>query len=400
MTKLLFETIHIVMPMATWISIELYCHTRDHVIDCCIFVWTVSQSLWNSSALKISHIYYAAHSTQASAKILSYNILTYPITLACRAQSVGWNLKLLIMKALIFLSLSKTIIKLDVIAIATILISVWILTVRPEFQTADILQKLLLGISKLVYRIMLWGIVGVLGYTHDEYNNMLLTANVFHTIVYTSLRTPVTTLFSSSSFLLDVIALQNLQFLLALCGDVHPNPGPCKINKLKANNLKTNTKHSPESINGESAKVLGTSINLINWNARGLGRVKEQKFQNLLGLMNENDIQIAIVSKTRESAGSQNQTQTQANDYTIYKNAYHDIFHTSRYLSPRNMVWGVCLIVKNGLAFSISKIHDLTLEARLVHGTLTIPTKGQAQPMKVDILGVYGPATKDIAVNP
>jgi hypothetical protein len=58
------------------------------------------------------------------------------------------------------------------------------------------------------------------------------------------------------------------------------------------------------------------------------------------------------------------------------------------------MVWGVCLIVKNGLAFSISKIHDLTLGARHVHGTLTIPTKGHAQPMKVDILGVYGPATK------
>jgi exonuclease III len=145
--------------------------------------------------------------------------------------------------------------------------------------------------------------------------------------------------------------------------------------------------------------MLGTSINLINWNARGLGRVKEQKDQDLLGLMNKNDVQIAIVSETRESAGSPNQTQTQANGYTIYKNAYHDISHTSRYLSPEKMVWGVCLIVKNGLAFSISKIHDLTLGARLVHGTLTIPTKGHAQPMKVDILGVYGPATKYFAVN-
>jgi hypothetical protein len=115
--------------------------------------------------------------------------------------------------------------------------------------------------------------------------------------------------------------------------------------------------------------------------------------------MNENDVQIAIVSKMRESAGSQNQTQTQANGYTIYKNAYHDISHTQQYLSPEKMVWDVYLIVKIGLAFSISKIHDLTLGARLVHGTLTIPTKGHAQLMKVDILGVYGPATKDFAVN-
>jgi hypothetical protein len=139
-----------------------------------------------------------------------------------------------------------------------------------------------------------------------------------------------------------------------------------------------------------------TSINLLNWNARGLG---EQKVQDLLGLMNENDVQIAIESETRESAGSQNQTQTQANGYTTYKNAYRDISHTSQYLSPKKMVWGVCLIVKNGLAFSISKIHHLTLGARLVHGTLTIPTKGHAQPMKVDFLAVYGPATKDFAVN-
>jgi hypothetical protein len=40
-------------------------------------------------------------------------------------------------------------------------------------------------------------------------------------------------LFSSNYLLLDVIALLSLQFLLALCGDVHPNPGPCKNNKSR-----------------------------------------------------------------------------------------------------------------------------------------------------------------------
>jgi hypothetical protein len=178
---------------------------------------------------------------------------------------------------------------------------------------------------------------------------------------------------------MNVVTLLSLQFLLALCGDVHPNPGPCKSKKSRTNNQNINAQNSPINTSGDSAlKMLGTSINVINWNARGLGRVKEQKLQDLLGLKNENDVQIAIVSETRESAGSQNQNQTQANGYTIYKNSYHDIFHTSRYLSPEKMVWGVCLIEKNGLAFSISKIHDLTLGARLVHGTLTIPTKGNA----------------------
>jgi exonuclease III len=237
------------------------------------------------------------------------------------------------------------------------------------------------------------------GHTHVEYNDISLAANLFRAIEYSSVCISITPLFSSSSLLLDVVTLQSLQFLLALCRDVHPNPGPCKSKKSKTTNKKTNAEISPINMNGESAKIIGTSINLLNWNARGLGRLKKQKVQDLLGLMNKNDVQIAIVSETRESAGSQNQTQTQANGYTIYKNAYRDISHTSQYLSPEKMVWGVCLIVKNGLAFSISKIHDLTLGARLVHGTLTIPTKGHAQPMKVDILGVYGPATKDFAVN-
>jgi hypothetical protein len=246
---------------------------------------------------------------------------------------------------------------------------------------------------------MVWGILGTFGLIHDEYTDIALAAEFLRTIIYTTLRIFVNTIFSSSSLLLDVSTLLALQFLLARCGDVHPSPGPSRDNKSRTINQNTNGITSSISANGEPTKMFGISINLINWNARGLGRVKEQKVQDLLGPMSENDVQIAIVSETRESVGSQNQIQIQANGYTIYKNAYRDISHTSQYLSPEKMVWGVCLIVRNGLAFTISKIHDLTLGARLVHGTLTIPTKGHAQPMKVDILGVYGPATKDFAVN-
>jgi hypothetical protein len=39
------------------------------------------------------------------------------------------------------------------------------------------------------------------------------------------------------------------------------------------------------------------------------------------------------------------------------------------------------------------------LGARLVHGTLTIPAKDHVQTMELDILGVYGPATKDATIN-
>jgi hypothetical protein len=278
----------------------------------------------------------------------------------CKAQPFYWRLKHWIIHALLFSSLSRLINDLDAIIIAAILTLVWILLVCFVSQTSDILWKPFLKILTMTYLIILWGIVDVLGHIRDEYSDIILAATLFKAIVCTTMRILIYTLFSSTTLLLDVITLLTLQFLLALCGDVHPNPGPCKSKKSKTNIKKTNAENSPISTNGESAKMFGTSINLLNWNARGLGRVKEQKVQDLLGLMNENDVQIAIVSETRESAGSQNQTQTQANGYTIYKNAYREISHTSQYLSPEKMVWGVCLIVKNGLAFSISKIHDLT----------------------------------------
>jgi hypothetical protein len=399
LTKLLIETFHSAMPMVIWVSIDLYCHTRDHVIDCCISIRTASQSSWVWFVMKIARIYSAALSTPAYAKIVSYNILTYFIPSTDQAQSLAWNLIHWMMHALRSYGLSRMIDELSVISIMTILILVWILLVCCDSKTSNSLWKFLLGSSTLIHLITLWGIVEVLGHIHNEYDDKILAANFSQAIVYFTICISITALFSSSSLLLDVMTLQSLQFLLALYGDVHPNPGPCKKNKSKANNPNREANNSSTSTNGEPTKVLGTSINLINWNARGLGRVKEQKLQDLLGLMNENNVQIAIVSKTRETAGNQNQTQTQANGYTIYKNAYHDKFHTSKYLSPEKLVWGVCLIVKNGLAFLISEIQDLTLGARLVRGTLTIPTKGNAQPMKVDILGVYGPATKDFAVN-
>jgi hypothetical protein len=53
--------------------------------------------------------------------------------------------------------------------------------------------------------------------------------------------------------------------------------------------------------------------------------------------------------------------------------------------------------VKNGLAL-ISNIVDLTLGARLIHGTLTISTSTET-PITIDILGIYGPATKDPQIN-
>jgi hypothetical protein len=226
-----------------------------------------------------------------------------------------------------------------------------------------------------------------------------LSINSLKAIINTMICIPIAMLFNVMSLLMNVIILLALQFLLALCGDVHPNPSPCNSKELKTRKFNIEGKNSPSGSHGASAKMIGHSINILNWNARGLGRVQDQKIQDLLRLMSEKDVQLAIVSETSDSAGSHNQSQTQANGYTIYKNAYHDKSPTSRYLPPEKMVWVVSLIVRNGLAFSISKIHDLALGACLVHGTLTIPAKDHAQPMELDILGVYGPATKEPTIN-
>jgi hypothetical protein len=107
---------------------------------------------------------------------------------------------------------------------------------------------------------------------------------------------------------LDVIILLTLRFLLALCGDVHPNPGPCNSKKLKTTNFNIKSKKSSSGSHRASAKMIGDSINILNWNARGLGRVQDQKVQDLLSLMGEKDVQLAIVSETRESAGSHSQS--------------------------------------------------------------------------------------------
>jgi hypothetical protein len=185
LTTILIETLHFAMPMATWISIGLYCHARDHVINCCISSWTASLSSWNWSILTLARIYSAALLIPAYATIFSYNLLKYfiPSTLA--------------------------------------------------------------GLSTLIHLITLWGIVEMHGHTHVEYNDISLAANLFRAIEYSSVCISITALFSSSSLLLDVVTPQSLQFLLALCGDVHPNPGPCKSKKSKTTNKKQMQKILP-----------------------------------------------------------------------------------------------------------------------------------------------------------
>jgi hypothetical protein len=178
--------------------------------------------------------------------------------------------------ALLFSSLSRIINDLDAIIIAAILTLVWILLVHFVSRTSDILRKPFPKILRMtrLCKIILWGIFDVLGHIRDEFSDIILAATLFKAIVYTTICIFIYTLINSTSPRLDVITLLTLQYLLALCGD---KPGPCKSERSRTNNKKTNAENSPINTNGESAKLFGTSIRLLNWNARGLGRVKEQK---------------------------------------------------------------------------------------------------------------------------
>ena len=205
-----------------------------------------------------------------------------------------------------------------------------------------------------------------------------------------------------ATFLYAVPSNTWLFILLLLCGDIHPNPRPPNHKTSSSIHQTANLKH-PSNVPLPAA--VSETLKILNWNARGIGGAQDHKQRELLKYMDQNDIQISIITETRETVGKHSQPQIHQNGFTIYKASYHDKSHTAKFLSPDQMVWGVCLIVKSGLAFTLNKISNAALGARVVHGTLTIPSKSHKDasniftPTIIDIIGVYGPATKDHSVN-
>jgi hypothetical protein len=110
-----------------------------------------------------------------------------------------------------------------------------------------------------------------------------------------------------------------MTLILPRCGDIHPNPGQNNVDNLDG---VTNTAVPPRV---EKLKIL-------NGNARGLGRPSEPKMKDLVKLMKEDGISVAIISKTRESVGHQAQRHFQIDGHTIY-NRYILTNHTQQNIS-------------------------------------------------------------------
>jgi hypothetical protein len=172
--KLLNEISYFAMPIVIWVFVDLYCHCQNHAIDSCKSIWGAVQSSWKWSVLITTRIYSAVLLIRDFAKHFNYNIITHALASICQAQSLVWNSKDLIMHALLFSNLSRTVNKQAAILIATTLISVWILLISFVSRTSNILQKLALRILTLIYPTMVWGILGMFGLIHDEYTDIAL----------------------------------------------------------------------------------------------------------------------------------------------------------------------------------------------------------------------------------
>lgn len=129
-------------------------------------------------------------------------------------------------------------------------------------------------------------------------------------------------------------------------------------------------------------------LNILNWNCQGLNA----KLNHLPNLLNDHDIHVAVLTETQRTVGTERANQTQTiKGYTFYFSSYKDKTHTASFRPSRSREWGVCIVVKTGLTFQPIHIDTDEFKARVIHGTLTIPTE-TARNLSIDLIAVYAPA--------
>jgi hypothetical protein len=57
--------------------------------------------------------------------------------------------------------------------------------------------------------------------------------------------------------------------------------------------------------------------------------------------------------------------------------------------------WGVCIAIKVGLAYQSVTVDNTIFKARVLHGTLTIPTH-TTDVLTMDVIAVYAPAREEM----
>jgi hypothetical protein len=131
-------------------------------------------------------------------------------------------------------------------------------------------------------------------------------------------------------------------------------------------------------------------IRILNWKVRGI----DNKLSNLPAFLNKHDIHVAILTETcRTINRTDHVTTSQSDGYTFYFSSRSNTGNSSFFLDAHLREWGVCLAIKDGLAFQhiLSPPH---FNARLLEGTLTVPNS-TGTTLMLHIFAVYAPANSN-----
>jgi hypothetical protein len=166
--------------------------------------------------------------------------------------------------------------------------------------------------------------------------------------------------------------LNFLLFLLLLCGDIHPNPGP-----------------TPRPASNPAITLINDHFRLLNWNARGI----DCKLKSLPEFFTLHNVHVAILTKTRRTLSHASlSTSTHLDGYTFHFSSHINFTAASYFLAPHLREWGVCIAIKDGLAFQPALV-PRHFESRLLQGALTLRCPAHST-IVLHILAIYAPANQ------
>jgi hypothetical protein len=178
-----------------------------------------------------------------------------------------------------------------------------------------------------------------------------------------------------------------LFIILLRSGDVHPNPGPgsCSNSRNDDHDLQSNIEQ-PEC-NDRLNQLIDVSdqLNILNWNVRGIN----DRLTALPAFLSSHDIQVAVLTETRRSINKhKSQRPLSQQGYTFHFSSYKDPSYSTSCISPTTCQWGVCIAIRDGLAYQTIEVISDTFAARILHGSLIVPTKGDSS-ITIEIIAVY-----------
>jgi hypothetical protein len=166
--------------------------------------------------------------------------------------------------------------------------------------------------------------------------------------------------------------LNFLLFLLLLYGDIHPNPGP-----------------TPRLAGDPTITLINDHLRLLNRNVRGIDR----KLQSLPEFFTLHNVHVAILTETRRTLSHASlSTYTHLDGYTFHFSSHIDSTAASYFLAPHLCEWGVCIAIKDGLAFQPALV-PRHFDSRLAL-TLLLLWGPAHSTIVLHILAIYAPANQ------